>query len=179
MSGAAEQTSASLSIMTPLGPDVLQPIGLEAEEAISAPFAFTVRRASERQGIEHTPNAHTLLVTDCNQAFAPLDQPVHRVVHAGRNAEVLSGWHKLNTTAHGSITLLDYDPEKPSTHPRGQDSTALKTSGASLRDVFIWPTHFHRVRGRPARGADGRHDRAGLGGRFGLSDCSDRLTGCR
>ncbi|MBV9654292.1 MAG: type VI secretion system tip protein VgrG [Acetobacteraceae bacterium] len=268
MSGAADQINASLSITTPLGPDVLHPIGLEAQEAISAPFIFTVRLVSERSAIdadsllylpvcitlhrppasdrhfhgivrhlaaiglparghwsyvaeivprmwfmgqtadcrifqgksikdilavlftengvndvawklygdkpvreyvtqfnetdlnfatrlmeeagyfyffEHTATTHTLVVTDRNQAFAPLDQPTHHVVHAGRNAEVLDGWHKLNTTAHGKITLLDYDPEKPSTLPRGQDSTALKTSGAGLRDVFNWPARTSKT----------------------------------
>ncbi len=88
---------------------------------------------------EHTASAHTIVVTDRNQAFTALDQPTHHVVNAGTNAEVLNGWHKLNATAHGKVTLLDYDPEKPSTLPSGQDSTTVKTSGASLRDVFSWP----------------------------------------
>ncbi|MBV8399454.1 MAG: type VI secretion system tip protein VgrG [Acetobacteraceae bacterium] len=261
MSGAAGQIDALLSMTTPLGPDVLHPVELQATEAISTPFAFSVTMVSTRQIIdpdtllyvpvcitvrrppatdrhfhgivrhfaavglparghwsyvaevvprmwfmgqtadcrifqqktvadilrtvfsengvtaqfkiygdkptreyvtqynetdldfaarlmeeagyfyffEHTETAHTLVVTDRNQAFTALDKPTHYVVHTGTNAEILSRWHKLKTTAHGKVTVLDYDPEKPSTPPQGEDSTTLKTSGAELRDVFSWP----------------------------------------
>lgn len=88
---------------------------------------------------QHTAHAHTLVVTDRNQAFAALDQPEHHVVYAGGNAEVFTGWRKHSVTALGALTLLDYDPEHPSSPRQGQTATTAKAAGASLRDVFRWP----------------------------------------
>jgi type VI secretion system secreted protein VgrG len=87
----------------------------------------------------HGSSGHTLVLTDRNQAFAVLAQPTHHVVAAGGNAEILTSWRQLGSTATGAVTLLDYDPENPDTLPTGNTTTTRTPAGASLRDVFRWP----------------------------------------
>ncbi len=88
---------------------------------------------------EHTPSAHTLIVTDGNQAFKPLERPTHWVVHNGNNVDIFDTWCESLRTTYGSVRLQDYDPVKPSTPVLGQQATTLTTAGAAERDVFRWP----------------------------------------
>lgn len=88
---------------------------------------------------KHTKSTHTLIVTDRNQAFRPIANPVHRVVYEGDNLDILDRWSESLATAHGKVTLQDYDPTRPSSPVFGEQATTLATSGASQRDVFHWP----------------------------------------
>jgi type VI secretion system secreted protein VgrG len=88
---------------------------------------------------EHSKAAHTLVVSDRNQAFTLTDNPTHWVIHEGRNIDVFDQWNEAMQTAQGRVRLQDYDPTKPSTPVFGQQSTTLPTDGAALRDVFCWP----------------------------------------
>jgi type VI secretion system secreted protein VgrG len=88
---------------------------------------------------EHSKSAHTLVVTDRNQAFRPTEHPEHWVIHEGDNIDVFNQWSEALETAYGAIQLQDYDPTKPSTPVKGQQTTTQQTAGASDRDVFVWP----------------------------------------
>jgi len=88
---------------------------------------------------EHSKAAHTLVVTDRNQAFRPTEHPDHWVIHQGNNIDVFDHWSEALETAYGAIRLQDYDPTKPSTPVEGQQTTTQPTAGASDRDVFVWP----------------------------------------
>ncbi len=87
---------------------------------------------------EHSRGAHTLVVADRNQAFAPIDHPAHWVIHEGDNADVLDRWQAAMQTACGAVTLQDYDPARPESPVTGRDSTTLATAGAAGRDIFHW-----------------------------------------
>jgi len=88
---------------------------------------------------EHTASSHTLVVSDGNQAFKPIQRPLHRVIHGGDNVDILDAWSETAETAFGRVRLQDYDPTKPLTPVFGQQATKLSTAGASGRDVFRWP----------------------------------------
>ena len=88
---------------------------------------------------EHTKSAHTLVVSDRNQSFKPTEHPEHWVIHEGDNIDVFDRWSEALQTAHGAISLQDYDPTKPSTPVKGQQTTTQPTAGAAERDVFVWP----------------------------------------
>jgi type VI secretion system secreted protein VgrG len=88
---------------------------------------------------EHSQSAHTLIITDRNQAFKPTDHPQHWVIHAGNNIDVFDRWSETLQTAHGEVELQDYDPTKPSTPVQGQQTTTQATAGASGRTVYNWP----------------------------------------
>jgi type VI secretion system secreted protein VgrG len=88
---------------------------------------------------EHTPAAHKLVITDRNQAFAPVDHPEQWVIHEGNNADIFDEWQEALQTAYGSVRLQDYDPTRPSTPILGSDTTSLATAGSATRVVFGWP----------------------------------------
>jgi type VI secretion system secreted protein VgrG len=102
---------------------------------------------------EHTKSAHTLVVTDRNQSFKPVENPIHWVIHEGNNIDVFNQWGESLQTAYGEVQLQDYDPTKPSTPVLGQQTTTLTTAGAAGRTVFGWPamTLDNQVAGDRAR----------------------------
>jgi type VI secretion system secreted protein VgrG len=102
---------------------------------------------------EHSPSGHTLVITDANQAFKELEQPVHRVIHNGNNVDIFDRWGEALETAYGTVRLQDYDPTKPSTPVFGQQATTSGTAGAAERNVFRWPamTVENQIAGDRAR----------------------------
>ncbi len=102
---------------------------------------------------EHTSAAHTLVITDRNQAFKPTPHPTHWVIHEGNNADVFDRWNEALQTAYGAVQLQDYDPTKPSTPVQGSQTTTLPTAGASARSVYRWAamTMENQIAGDRAR----------------------------
>jgi type VI secretion system secreted protein VgrG len=102
---------------------------------------------------EHSPSGHTLVVTDANQAFKPMQQPVHWVMHNGNNVDIFDRWAEALETAYGAVQLQDYDPTRPSTPVFGQQTTTFAAAGAARRDVFRWPamTIDNQIAGDRAR----------------------------
>ncbi|NLS08000.1 type VI secretion system tip protein VgrG [Rhizobium sp. P32RR-XVIII] len=102
-----------------------------------------VQRLMQESGwfyfFEHTKTAHTLVITDGNEAFKPVSAPPHWVIHEGNNVDVFDRWDETNATAHGEVWLQDYDPTKPTTPVEGKEDTTLPTAGPSQRDVYNWP----------------------------------------
>ena len=88
---------------------------------------------------EHSASKHTLVVTDRNQAFKPMQEPLHRVIQLGDNVDIFDAWHESLATAHGHVQIQDYDPEKPKRPVSGEQATRLRTAGASDRQVYRWP----------------------------------------
>jgi type VI secretion system secreted protein VgrG len=88
---------------------------------------------------EHSASKHTLVVTDRNQAFKPMQRPLHRVIQLGDNVDIFDAWHESLATAHGHVKTQDYDPEKPKRPVSGEQATRLRTAGASDRQVYRWP----------------------------------------
>ncbi|CAH2602730.1 VgrG protein [Rhodovastum atsumiense] len=102
-----------------------------------------VERVMQESGyfyyFEHERDAHRLIVTDRNQAFRPLAEPLHRVVHEGENIDVLDRWSEALRTTTGAVRLQDYDPTRPSAPVQGEQATTLATAGAATRKAFHWP----------------------------------------
>ena len=119
-----------------------QPVRDYTTQYNESDLAF-VQRLMQEAGyfyfFEHTKSAHTLVVTDRNQAFRPTEHPDHWVIHEGGNIDVFDRWTEALETAYGAIRLQDYDPTKPSTPVEGQQTTTQPTAGAGDRDVFTWP----------------------------------------
>ena len=88
---------------------------------------------------EHTASKHTLVVTDSNQAFKPMQRPLHRVIHRGDNVDIFDAWRESLATACGLVQTQDYDPEKPKRPVSGEQATRLATAGAADRQVYRWP----------------------------------------
>jgi type VI secretion system secreted protein VgrG len=87
---------------------------------------------------EHTSAAHTMVITDSNHAFKPVENPTHWVIHAGNNMDIFNQWGEAQQTAYGAVQLQDYDPTKPRTPVLGQQTTTMPTAGAAERTVFGW-----------------------------------------
>jgi type VI secretion system secreted protein VgrG len=102
---------------------------------------------------EHSPSGHTLVITDANQAFKTMEQPVHWVIHSGNNVDIFDTWGEALETAYGIVQLQDYDPTRPGTAVFGQQTTTLSTAGAPERNVFRWPamTVENQIAGDRAR----------------------------
>ena len=102
-----------------------------------------LRRLMEGEGyhfhFEHTTGNHTLVVSDSNSGFPASSGITMHVVHEGGGVDVFTDWRKALATAHGKVTLLDYDPANPSTKPTGNQATTLGTNSAAQREVFHWP----------------------------------------
>lgn len=102
-----------------------------------------VQRLMQESGyfyfFEHSATQHTLVVTDGNQAFRPMQEPLHRVIHLGDNVDIFDQWRESMTTAYGHVQIQDYDPEKPASPVSGEQTTKLAAAGAALRDVYRWP----------------------------------------
>ena len=88
---------------------------------------------------EHSASKHTLVVTDSNQAFRPMQEPLHRVIHRGDNVDIFDSWRESLATAYGHVQTQDYDPEKPKRPVSGEQATRLATAGAAGRQVYRWP----------------------------------------
>lgn len=102
-----------------------------------------LRRLMEAEGyhfhFEHAADEHTLVVSDGNNGFPASPVPAFDVVHEGGGTDVFSHWQSSLATAHGKVSLQDYDPVKPTARPAGQQATTLGAAGAALREVFGWP----------------------------------------
>ena len=87
-----------------------------------------VERLLQESGLfyffEHSPSAHTLVISDRNQAFKPTEHPEHWVIHAGNNIDIFDHWCEAQTTV-----------------------------GAGDRSLFIWPamTTENQIAGDRAR----------------------------
>ena len=88
---------------------------------------------------EHSHSQHTLVVTDRNQAFKPMQRPLHRVIQLGNNVDIFDAWQESLATAYGRVQTQDYDPEKPKRPVSGEQATRLRTAGAADRQVYRWP----------------------------------------
>lgn len=102
---------------------------------------------------EHRSSGTTLVIADRNEAFQPVQRPLHRVNVYGTNTDVLNGWQTSGRTTYGRVRLRDYDPEKPAYPVTGDDTTVLGAADAPKRDVFRWPamTTSNEVAGDRAR----------------------------
>lgn len=88
---------------------------------------------------EHSASKHTLIVTDGNQAFRPMQEPLHRLIHHGDNVDILDAWRESQATAYGHVRTQDYDPERPKKLVSGEQATRLAAAGAADRQVYRWP----------------------------------------
>ncbi len=88
---------------------------------------------------QHSDGDHVLVVADQNSAFPSSPSPTLTVIHEGGSTDTLTAWQQTRHTAWGRARLIDYDPANPKTMPDGNTSTVLKASGASGRDVTVWP----------------------------------------
>jgi type VI secretion system secreted protein VgrG len=121
------------------GDKTVKPYVTQFNETDFAFFSRLVEEAGYFYYFTHTSSDHTLVVTDKNQGFVASPKPSLAVVHEGGGTDVLTAWHKIGITAHGSFHLLDYDLTQPDTLPEDTETTTLGTSGAATRDVFEWP----------------------------------------
>lgn len=88
---------------------------------------------------EHSKSEHLLIITDRNEAFKPLEAPLHRIVHRGNNIDIIDQWSGGASTAHGEVHFTDYNPSNPTVPVRARQSTNAKTEGAEKRRVYRWP----------------------------------------
>ena len=106
-----------------------------------------VHRLIEEEGwfyfFQHEAESHTIVVADSNAACARLrDGTV--TLRPGGGADTLAAWQPGQATAHGKVSLADYDPEQPATPILGATDTALLAPGAPNRDPFRWPARAAR-----------------------------------
>jgi type VI secretion system secreted protein VgrG len=116
-----------------------KPYVTQFNETDFAFFSRLVEEAGYFYYFTHTASDHTLVITDQNQGFVASPKPSTTIAHQGGGTDVLTAWHKIGTTAHGSFHLLDYDLTQPDTLPENTQTTTLATPGAAARDVFEWP----------------------------------------
>lgn len=101
-----------------------------------------VTRLMEEEGwfyfFQHQAEAHTLIIADSNAICASLaDGAV--TFRAGSGPDILSAWQPGEATAHGKVSLADFDPEQPSTPISGNTETTLTAPGGPNRDPYHWP----------------------------------------
>jgi type VI secretion system secreted protein VgrG len=106
-----------------------------------------VTRLIEEEGwfylFQHEAGSHTLIIADSNTACARLrDGTV--TLRPGDGPDSLAAWQPGQATAHGKISLADFDPEQPSAPISGETDTALTAPGAPNRDPFRWPARTAR-----------------------------------
>jgi type VI secretion system secreted protein VgrG len=121
------------------GEKTVKPYVTQFNETDFAFFSRLIEEAGYFYYFTHTSSDHTLVITDQNQGFIASPKPAMTIAHEGGGNDVLTAWHKIGSTAHGSFHLLDYDLTQPQTLPEDTETTTLATSGASARDVFEWP----------------------------------------
>lgn len=89
---------------------------------------------------EHSDGKHTLVVGNSNAAFKTL--PASPLVFASKttiDADVYE-WHQSDATTTGKSDTGDYNPTAAATRIKGEEPTILKTSGASNRSHYRWPS---------------------------------------
>jgi type VI secretion system secreted protein VgrG len=86
----------------------------------------------------HTASKHTLYVTDNNAGFPDTGVSLHFGV-ADNDIGAIQEWRIPVSTATGSFTTADYDPENPGTKLYNIQKTVLKTGGGDARDEYRWP----------------------------------------
>ncbi len=87
----------------------------------------------------HSPDEHMLVITDHNQSFLKVDQPLHRLIKAGNNTDVFNAWKSEAATAPGSVATQDYDLMRPANPVRGRAEATIETPGDGQRQLFRWP----------------------------------------
>ena len=101
-----------------------------------------VTRLIEEEGwfylFQHEAEGHTLIVADSNTACTRLKGGTV-TLRAGDGPDILAAWHPAQATAHGRVTLADFNPEQPKTAISGKTDTTLKAAGAPNRERFRWP----------------------------------------
>ncbi|HQT78053.1 MAG TPA: type VI secretion system tip protein TssI/VgrG [Rhodopila sp.] len=101
-----------------------------------------IMRLMEEEGwfylFRHEQASHTLIITESNTSFTKVPDGTV-TLRPGSGRMNLSEWHEGRATAHGKVTLADYDPEKPATTLSGETSTTVRTAGSAQRDPFRWP----------------------------------------
>jgi type VI secretion system secreted protein VgrG len=105
-------------------------------------LAFATRLIEEEGWFyffQHSSGAHTLIISDQNTAFQPLQHPNVAMVDVGYEYSTLTTWRPTSATAHGQTVLKDYDLEAPSNPPEATKNTTLKVAGPTVRDAFRWP----------------------------------------
>ena len=115
----------------PMSPSSTRPISRFSPAWSKKPGIFT---------ISPTPPATTHLSSRIRtRASSASPTPRLTVAHEGGGTDVLTAWHKIGSTAHGSFHLLDYDLTQPDTLPEATETTTLGTRAPRQRDVFEWP----------------------------------------
>ncbi|GAJ30073.1 type VI secretion system Vgr family protein [Acidomonas methanolica] len=87
----------------------------------------------------HEKSQHTLVVTNANQGFRTMTDPLHRVIAQGDNVDIISSWQTAKTVSPGVARHQDYDPTRPSTPVTGTASAEDGGPGAGNRRTFLWP----------------------------------------
>ena len=94
---------------------------------------------------EHAADQHTLVVTDYN-SFQDIPGATLRFDSNITAEDVLTAWNRPTGTTHGKVTLKDYDPTQPSKPLQATDEGDQDgRSGATARDVFLWPAATHHT----------------------------------
>ena len=115
------------------GDKPVKPYVTQFNETDFAFFSRLVEEAGYFYYFTHTSSDHTLVVTDQNQGFIASPKPSLTVAHEGGGTDVLTAWHKIGNTAHGSFHLLDYDLTQPATLPEDTETTTLADLGRGER----------------------------------------------
>lgn len=105
-------------------------------------LAFATRLIEEEGWFyffQHSSSAHTLIISDQNTAFQPLEQPNVAIVDVGYEYTTLTAWRPTSATAHGQTILKDYDLNAPTNPPESTKNTTVKVAGPTARDAFRWP----------------------------------------
>ncbi|MCW3473903.1 type VI secretion system Vgr family protein [Limobrevibacterium gyesilva] len=104
-----------------------------------------VSRLLEEEGcfyfFKHASSDHTLVIANDKNVFKDITSAAAMKIDtaSGTGWEAILGWRRCDSTALGKVSLLDYDPETPNTLVKAEETTVLKTGGATKRDFFTWP----------------------------------------
>ena len=119
-------------------PPAVRPLTVQYNET---DLAF-VTRLMEEEGwfylFQHDADDHTLIIVDSTTSCARLTDGTV-TLRPGGGTDTLAEWQPGQATAHGTISLGDFDPEQPSTPITGATTTTLTAPDASHRDPFRWP----------------------------------------
>jgi type VI secretion system secreted protein VgrG len=107
-----------------------------------------IQRLLEDEGIfyyfSHTASSHSLVLADQKSAFTSIANPQLMLQDSAVGWSDLSALNRQDTTALGSVTVDDYNPETnqlaSGTPPlRGTEPTVLQATGAANRTHYTWP----------------------------------------
>lgn len=87
----------------------------------------------------HEKSQHTLVVTNANQGFRTMADPVHRVMMQGDNVDIISEWRTAKMVSPGVAVHQDYDPTRPLSPVTGQTVADDAGPGSGQRRHFVWP----------------------------------------